>query len=353
VHGARALIQGKQEIEALARKTASIVEEGCTGANASVNWIEFLNAEEGGRFATVYFQLDRVTVDIDRLAAAYYATTPPKPAAPGPSSGKGASGTPVVPPQSTEPETEEDLQAQLAAIDRQIAATEKDMGDLNRDIGDLDVQIAAKQDHVTTKELALQCLKSVQAGNYAAAASACRQAADLGEVHAQAALAEMYRFGNGVARSDQLALAWYQKAAAQGHAGALNGLRELEAQVRGRQAGEEAKPIGNGAPLDSSLPRVAVTDIREALAEPVVVTGVVSDVTREENKFPAYSVLHFAGIAQGGVTCGFIDSDKAFYGGLRTLIGKKVEIAVGRWYQLQSGLRCHLFMNLDAIRVVP
>lgn len=53
-----------------------------------------------------------------------------------------------------------------------------------------------------------------------------RSGAERGEAHAQAVLAAMYRYGDGVAPDRAIARSWYAKAAAQGHEGARRALGE-------------------------------------------------------------------------------------------------------------------------------
>lgn len=57
--------------------------------------------------------------------------------------------------------------------------------------------------------------------------------ADEGDVNAQFELGRMFEHGNGVAKNDQLAAAWYRKAAEQGHADAQASLGVLYALGRG------------------------------------------------------------------------------------------------------------------------
>ena len=52
--------------------------------------------------------------------------------------------------------------------------------------------------------------------------------ASQGYADAQSNLGELYRTGSGVPRSDKVALKWYRKAAAQGHAVATDQLKRLE-----------------------------------------------------------------------------------------------------------------------------
>ena len=60
-----------------------------------------------------------------------------------------------------------------------------------------------------------------------------RRGAEQGSAGAQLLLGNMYLFGQGVAKDDQLAVFWYRKAAEQGHAGTQAVLGSMFAEGRG------------------------------------------------------------------------------------------------------------------------
>jgi len=67
------------------------------------------------------------------------------------------------------------------------------------------------------------------AGDYATAVEEWRAAAEAGSAEAQTALAALYQFGEGVARSYREAARWYRRAALQGNADAQQNLGDLRA----------------------------------------------------------------------------------------------------------------------------
>jgi len=59
-------------------------------------------------------------------------------------------------------------------------------------------------------------LAAYQAKNYALALQELQPLAEQGDMRAQRVLGVMYRFGQGVAQDDRVAVTWYRKAAEQG-----------------------------------------------------------------------------------------------------------------------------------------